>query len=156
MNENHSRTICNHFLASFLDDCARSGCEGGGHARRTTPTMRVSALIRMRRRLCMWWSECGSGSQLKVKAFGWWKTFGTLKQESACSSAQVGNRKRRPFEVLVSHTPRGETIAVFAGSHWSISLSVLYHCFLWNGIWNRSNSQHITQGEKQLGIEVYT
>ena len=44
----------------------------------------------------------GSGSQLKVKVFGWWKTFGALKQESAAdSSAQVGNRKRRSFEGLV-------------------------------------------------------
>ena len=152
MNENHSRTVSNHFLACFLDDCASLDVRAEVMHEEPHPPYAWAPWCACAA-ACACGGQNGSGSQLKVKAFGWWKTFGTLRQESACSSAQVGNRKRRLFEVLVSHTPPVGTIAVFAGSHWSISLSVLYHCFLWNRFWNRSSSRHITQREKQLGLK---
>ena len=152
MNENHSRTVNNHFLACFLDDCASLDVRAEVMHEEPHPQYAWAPWCACAA-ACACGGQNGSGSQLKVKAFGWWKTFGTLRQESACSSAQVGNRKRRLFEVLVSHTPPVGTIAVFAGSHWSISLSVLYHCFLWNRFWNRSSSRHITQREKQLGLK---
>jgi hypothetical protein len=49
------------------------------------------------------WSGMGRGLQIKVKVFGWWKTFGTLKQERAYSTESEASFWR--FGPTLIHTP---------------------------------------------------
>lgn len=157
MNANRGRSRCNHFLASFFGwlRLRKSGCECGGHACSTKSHTHcivracVSALTRMRRCLCMWWSEWVGARRIKVKVFGWWKTFGTLKQESTYSTESEVSWKIWPDSLAHASQERQlRSLRVLTGL-------LACRCFTAASFETEFETEPtaITQRKKQLGLK---